>query len=222
MTSVRVYHFVVILKNASRPPGSVSFVDAAVATDSVATAYHAVVAEGRVSESTTVAVIGLGGLGLNGVAIAALCGARVFGVDVNTDKYEQARKLGAIHCATSLKQFEGETFDVVLDFAGAQPTVEAAVATVRPGGTVVLVGLAAQKVQITTTSLVTQNVSLKGSTSASIQQFREVLDLLASGSLKPYVEEIPFEDIPKGLEMLGRARSMGGFPQFRRGFIRHY
>lgn len=199
------------LKNLVRLPDSVSFVDAAVATDSIATAYHAVVAEGSVSESTTIAVIGLGGLGLNGVAIAALRGARVFGVDINTDKFEQARQLGAVDCATSLKQFEGETFDVVLDFAGAQPTVEAAVATVRPGGCVVLVGLAARKVQITTTSLVTQNVSLKGSTSASIQEFREVLDLLASGSLKPYVQEIPFEDIPKGLEMLGKGEVNGRF-----------
>ncbi|KAG6368838.1 hypothetical protein INS49_003054 [Diaporthe citri] len=169
------------LKNLVKLPDSVSFVDAAVATDSIATAYHAVVAEGGVSESTTVAVIGLGGLGLNGVAIAALRGAR----------------------------FEGETFDVVLDFAGAQPTVEAAVATVCPGGCVVLVGLAAQKVQITTTSLVTQNVSLKGSTSASIKEFREVLDLLASGSLKPYVQEISFQDIPRGLEMLGKGEVNG-------------
>lgn len=78
------------------------FADAAVSSDSVATAYHAVVAEGRVSESTTVAVIGLGGLGLNGVAIAALRGARVFGVDINRDKFEQARALGAVVCATNL------------------------------------------------------------------------------------------------------------------------
>lgn len=197
------------LKNLVRLPDSVSFADAAVATDSVATAYHAVVAEGQVSGSTTVAVIGLGGLGLNGVAIAALRGARVFGVDINTTKFKQARQLGAIDCATSLAQFGGETFDVVLDFAGAQATVEAAVSSVRPGGCVVLVGLAAGKVQITTTSLVTQNVSLRGSTSASIQEFREVLDLLASGTLKPHVQEIPFEDIPGGLEMLGRGEVNG-------------
>lgn len=197
------------LKNLVRLPDAVSFADAAVATDSVATAYHAVVAEGRVSASTTVAVVGLGGLGLNGVAVAALRGARVFSVDINTDKFAQARSLGAVDCATSLGEFAGEAFDVVLDFAGTQQTVEAAVDAVRPGGCVVLVGLAAQKVQITTTSLVTQNVSLRGSTGASVQEFREVLDLLASGSLKPYVQEIPFEDIPKGLEMLGRGEAKG-------------
>ncbi|KXH33273.1 hypothetical protein CSIM01_03187 [Colletotrichum simmondsii] len=197
------------VKNLVKIPHQVEFAEAAVATDSVATAYHAVVAEGRVSASHTVAVIGLGGLGLNGLAIAAHRGARVFGVDINTDKFEQAKEFGAIDCATDLSTFSGETFDVILDFAGAQKTVEAATSSVRPGGCVVLVGLAAQSVQITTTAIVTQNVSLKGSTSASIQEFTEVLDLIASGSLKPFMKEIPFEDVGKGLELLGTGNVNG-------------
>ncbi|OLN81937.1 Alcohol dehydrogenase 3 [Colletotrichum chlorophyti] len=197
------------LANLVKLPDAVDFASAAVATDSIATAYHAVVAEGRVGSGSTVAVIGLGGLGLNGVAVAALRGARVFGVDVDAAKFERARTLGATACAGELAAFEGETFDVVLDFAGAQATVESAVEAVRPGGRVVLVGLAAQSVRFTTTSLVTRNVQLRGSTSASVQEFREVLELLARGALKPYVEEIPFEDVPKGLEMLGRGEVSG-------------
>ncbi|KAF6793440.1 hypothetical protein CSOJ01_13911 [Colletotrichum sojae] len=192
-----------------RIPDGVGFAEAAVATDSIATAYHAVVAEGRVSATNTVAVIGLGGLGLNGVAIAALRGAKVFGVDVNASKFEAALAVGAINCATSLSTFSNETFDVVLDFAGAQATVEAAVSTVRPGGCVVLVGLASERICIPTTALVTQNVSLKGSTSASVQEFREVLALLASGSLKPQIEQVAFEDIPHSLEMLGKGEVNG-------------
>ncbi|KAK1710666.1 chaperonin 10-like protein [Colletotrichum lupini] len=191
------------IKNLVKIPDQVGFAEATVATDSVATAYHAVVAEGRVSASHTVAVIGLGGLGLNGLAIAVHRGARVFGVDINTNKFEQAKEFGAVDCATDLSTFSGEIFDVVLDFAGAQKTVETAISLVRPGGCVVLVGLAAQSVQITTTAIVTQNVSLKGSTSASIQEFTEVLDLIASGSIKPFMKEIVFEDVGKGLELLG-------------------
>ncbi|KAJ3958546.1 hypothetical protein N0V92_004875 [Colletotrichum tropicale] len=197
------------LKNLVKIPNSVDFASAAVATDSIATAYHAVITEGAVNDRSTVAVIGLGGLGLNGVAIAALRGARVFGVDINTSKFDQARSLGAIDCSTSLAQFSEEKFDVILDFAGAQETVEAAVSTVRPGGCVVLVGLASKKIQITTTAIVTQNISLKGSTSASIPEFREVLELLASGRLKPHLDELPFEDVPKGLKMLGNGQVSG-------------
>ncbi|KAF4821953.1 alcohol dehydrogenase [Colletotrichum siamense] len=194
------------LKNLVKIPDVVDYASAAVATDSIATAYHAVVTEGAVNDRSTVAVIGLGGLGLNGVAIAALRGARVFGVDINTSKFDQARSLGAVDCSTSLAQFSEEKFDVILDFAGAQATVEAAVSSVRPGGCVVLVGLASEKIQITTTAIVTQNISLKGSTSASIPEFGEVLELLASGRLKPHLEELPFEDVPKGLEMLGNGQ----------------
>ncbi|EKG13838.1 Alcohol dehydrogenase superfamily zinc-containing [Macrophomina phaseolina MS6] len=51
-------------KHLVRIPDGVSFAQAAVATDSISTAYHAVVTEGRAAPSTTVAVIGLGGLGL--------------------------------------------------------------------------------------------------------------------------------------------------------------
>ncbi|KAM0324914.1 hypothetical protein ACHAQA_007880 [Verticillium albo-atrum] len=192
------------VKNLVKLPDAVSFEEAAVATDSIATAYHAVVAEGGVTSASTVAVIGLGGLGLNGVAIAALRGARVYGIDINTNKFDQAKKVGAIDCATSLAQFSEQEFDIILDFAGAQTTVEAAVTTVRPGGTVVLVGLASEKITLTTTALVTQNISLKGSTSASLEEFREVVELLATKALKPLIEEIPFEDVPLGLERLGK------------------
>lgn len=51
-------------KQLVKIPAGVSFAQAAVATDSVATAYHAVMCEAKVTKSTRAAVIGLGGLGL--------------------------------------------------------------------------------------------------------------------------------------------------------------
>ncbi|ENH62906.1 NAD-dependent alcohol dehydrogenase [Fusarium oxysporum f. sp. cubense race 1] len=194
------------VKNLVKLPEDVGFPEAAVATDSVATAYHAVVTEGGVTPHSTVAIIGLGGLGLNGLAIASLKGAKVYGVDINETKFDQARGAGAAECATSLDAFSEKTFDLIVDFAGTQKTVQGAISAVRPGGTVVLVGLASQTVQFATTDLVTKNVSLRGSTSASIAEFREVLALLASGDLKPQIEEIPFADVAKGLELLGSGK----------------
>ncbi|KAJ4189463.1 hypothetical protein NW759_016777 [Fusarium solani] len=154
-------------------------------------------------DSSTVAVLGLGGLGLNGVAIAALRSAKVYGVDINTSKFSQARELGAINCATSWEHFSNEKFDVVIDFAGVQQTIGAAMSTVRPGGTTVVVGLAAETIQFTTTDLVTKNIALRGSTSASLEEFRQVILLLESGALQPQIKQIPFGDVPNGLKMLG-------------------
>ncbi|KAH8627100.1 polyketide enoylreductase [Alternaria alternata] len=190
-------------------PENVSFAHAAVATDAVSTAYHAVVVEGNVTETTTVAIVGLGGLGLNGLAIAAAKGARVYGVDINTSKFEKAISMGAVECATSLSQLSTQHFDVIVDFAGAQSTVEAAVATVKLGGTVVVVGLAFDTIKLSTTDIVTRNISIRGSTSASIGDLRNVLGLISTGVIEPLVEEIAFHDIPKELERLGSNQVIG-------------
>lgn len=144
----------------------------------------------------------MGGLGLNGLAIASLKGARPYGIDINESKFSQAANLGALECATSLDAFSDKELDLIIDFAGTQETVQNAISAVRPGGTVVLVGLASSTICITTTSLVTRNVSLKGSTSASIAELQEVLELLSSGSLTPMIEQIAFADLKVGLELL--------------------
>lgn len=190
------------LENLVMIPEGVSFAQAAVATDSVATAYHAVLSEGAVGPSSTVGIVGLGGLGLNGVAIAAATGASVYGIDINESKFEHAKTAGAISCATILSHYSDMAFDAIIDFVGAQATVEAAMTAVRPGGTVVLVGLASNKITFTTTELVAKDIALKGSTSASIQELKEVLQLIAKGVLRPQIEQIPFADIPNGLKRL--------------------
>ena len=72
-----------------------------------------------------------------------------------------------------------------------------------------LVGLASQSFELPTTELVTRNISLKGSTSASLQELQEVLELLDSGALAPQIQYVPFDDIPKALEMLGEGEVSG-------------
>lgn len=196
-------------KNLVKIPSEIGFAQAAVATDAIATAYHAVISEGYTNELSTVAIVGLGGLGLNGVAVAAHCGAKVYAIDINPGKFDEALAAGAKECKKSLGSFSDLTFDVVVDFAGTKTTIRDAVSAVRPGGIVVLVGLASQSFELPTTDLVTKNISLKGSTSASIQELQKVFELLASGALKPQIQHIPFHDIPKALEMLGKSEVNG-------------
>lgn len=130
-------------------------------------------------------------------------GARVYGVDINTDKFEQAKSFGAIDCSSNLDAFSDVVFDIIIDFAGVGSTTAAAMSAVKLGGRVVAVGLGASSITIPSASLVTRNIELRGSTSASMEELRSVLELISSGALSPNIEEIPFEDIPKGLELLG-------------------
>lgn len=76
-------------------PDELSFATAASLGCRFATAFRAVVAQGRVAAGEWVAVHGCGGVGLSAVMIAAACGARVVAVDLSARALDLARKFGA-------------------------------------------------------------------------------------------------------------------------------
>lgn len=190
-------------------PDNVSFAQAAAATDSVTTAYHAVVAEGLVGTGTVVGVIGMGGLGLNAVQIAHSLGAEVHGVDTSEGARSRAEGFGvaSVHAdAQELAQFQPE---VVLDFAGFGATTAAAVEVVRTGGRVILVGLGALEATISSNLLVTKQIKLIGSSGGSKDDLKTVLQLISDGTLTNVVEEIPFDTLPDGIRRLTEGNVVG-------------
>ncbi|KLO39323.1 molecular chaperone GroES [Mycobacterium nebraskense] len=192
-----------------RIPDNVSFAQAAVATDSVATAYHAVRSTAQVVPGQNVGIIGMGGLGLNGVRVAALQGATVYGVDINTSMFEAAGQLGAAECFTDIADLKALQPDVVIDFAGAGATTAAAVEAVRPGGRVVVIGLEAGSAEINIPHMVLLSIQLHGSLGASKQDLVEVYDLIAAGELQPRIEGVAFDDVPAALDRLHRGEVTG-------------
>ncbi|KAH7409044.1 alcohol dehydrogenase [Cadophora sp. MPI-SDFR-AT-0126] len=191
-----------------RIPSCVSFPQAAAATDALATAYHAL-SEAHIAPNDKVAIIGLGGLGLSAVEIATLRGAKVYGVDIRTKTYIHALQSGASLCAKSIAKFSGVQFDAVVDFAGVGVTTAAAAKAVKPGGRVVLVGLGAKECKLSTYDFVAMGVTLKGSVGASKEEVEKVLRLVAEGKLNPFLEEIPFNDVKKGLGRLEEGTALG-------------
>lgn len=191
-------------------PDNVSFPQAAVATDSIATAYHAVVAEANVTASTTVAIVGIGGLGLNGVRIAAIQGATIYGVDIDDKKFPDAIAQGAKACFCKLDDIPSSvTIDVVVDFAGVGVTTQDALRRVRSSGTVVLVGIGAPSFELSTHTLMMRSLVLRGSRGATLEEYRQVLSLIAAGEIVPKLEEVPFSDIPASLQRLERLEVVG-------------
>ncbi|KAF4310121.1 hypothetical protein GTA08_BOTSDO02287 [Botryosphaeria dothidea] len=166
------------------------------------TAYHAVVVSAGGNKSTVVGIIGLRGLGLNGVTISAPQRAEVYGVDVNTAKFDEAKRCGTIECSSSLDYFSDVSFDVVIDLVGMGSTTAVAVSARRTPETGVLVRLGATSVHIPLSSFVTRDITLRSSLGGTVEELETVLGLIASGLISPKVEEIRFEDIPNGLERL--------------------
>ena len=81
----------------------------------VTTGIGAVLNTAKVQMGDTVAIFGLGGIGLSAVIGASMAGAsRIIGVDVNTDKFELATKLGVTDCVNP-KDYDKPIQEVIVD-----------------------------------------------------------------------------------------------------------
>ncbi|EUC28733.1 hypothetical protein COCCADRAFT_40800 [Bipolaris zeicola 26-R-13] len=163
-----------------------------------------------ITGSTTVAIVGLGGLGLSGVGIASIEGATVLGVDIDDKKFADATAFGAKACFKKLDDIPSEVIiDVVVDFAGVGTTTQDALRRFRSSGMVVLVGFGVPTFELSTNTLMSRNLTLRGLVGSTMAEYRKVLDLIASGLIKPKLEEIPFLEIPNGLRRLERLEVVG-------------
>ncbi|KAH7161012.1 chaperonin 10-like protein [Dactylonectria macrodidyma] len=190
-------------------PNGVSFAQAAVATDALATSYHAVITEAGAKPGVTVGVIGLGGLGMSGLAFGTLQGAVMYGIDIVEEKFHEAKQLGAHGCFKSLDEAKGVAFDVIVDFVGTGSSTVAALRAVEQGGKVVVVGLAAKTVTVPTDVLVLRTVALVGSLGASVDDLANVLRLLDGGVINPLLVEVPFSEIPASIGALAKGSVKG-------------
>jgi alcohol dehydrogenase len=133
----------------------------------VLTGGGAVLNAAKLQPGETVAVIGLGGVGLAAVLVALGVGAaEVVGIDMLDSKLESAREFGVSAAMTpTVAQSSGRKFSVVIDCVGNVPALETAIALTAPGGRTVTVGLPnpAARISIAPLSLVIEARSLIGS-----------------------------------------------------------
>ncbi len=134
-------------------PGDVPLDCAALLACGVITGFGAVANTAKIPAGSSVVVIGTGGVGLNSVQGAALCGARtIIAVDVSDAKLETALRFGATHALNPSqldlrKRVKALTdrrgADFVFVTVGAKEAADQAYRLLAPGGTAVLVGLPA-------------------------------------------------------------------------------
>ena len=81
----------------------------------VTTGMGAVLKTAKVQKGDTVAIFGLGGIGLSAIIGAVMSGAsRIIGLDINESKFELAKKLGATDCINPSK-FDKPTQEVIIE-----------------------------------------------------------------------------------------------------------
>lgn len=181
----------------TRPVGSLIRVDppldpavVAVATDALATPYHALTAIAGLRQGETLAVVGLGGIGSNAVQIGRHLGARVVAVGRSAAKLEQARSLGAevlvssADGATAVRDAAGGQIDVVLQCVGENTDMDRlAIDIAGYRARVVFVGVARESFEVNATELIWRELALLGSRGFTRRDIAEVLALVRSGAL---------------------------------------
>ncbi|GAB2740126.1 acryloyl-coenzyme A reductase [Nocardioides pakistanensis] len=188
-------------------PDEVALVDAAIATCTLGTAYHALVARGQLTEGQVVAITGAsGGVGLHALEIAHAVGARTVAVVSSERGAERARDMGADHVIVSpdrvfakqLRTMLGRQADIVLEIVGA-PTLRESLHAVRPGGRVVVLGnVEGKEVSVPPAYLILKEISLLGTKSCTVQEMQELLALLAKGEIRADVNEVvPLAEAPQ-------------------------
>ena len=131
-------------------PDGVTDLEASVASDAIATPYHACHKEAQISPGDDVLIIGAGGgVGIHMVQMARLCGGRVIAAEVGEEKLELARRMGADELIDArrgelVKQVKaltgGRGVDAAIDMVASSETLQASLASLAPAGRMVIIG----------------------------------------------------------------------------------
>ncbi|WP_405601009.1 MULTISPECIES: zinc-dependent alcohol dehydrogenase family protein [unclassified Streptomyces] len=202
-------------------PDELSFATAAGLGCRFATAFRAVVAQGRVAAGEWVAVHGCGGVGLSAVMIAAASGARVVAVDVSPAALDLARAFGAAHClnasevpdvAAAVRELTGGGAHLSLDALGSPVTCAASVGGLRRRGRHVQVGLLPQDPVVPMGRVIGLELELLGSHGMAAHAYPGMLEMVRAGVLRPdllVTSTITLDAAPAALEAMGTTPGAG-------------
>jgi D-arabinose 1-dehydrogenase-like Zn-dependent alcohol dehydrogenase len=205
--------------NLVRLPDGMSFDTAAGLGCRFATSFRAVHQVGKVQAGEDVVVFGCGGVGLSAVMIAAALGARVVAVDTNPGALELARKYGAAETVLAgpkaveeIRELTGGGPRVTMDALGSNAIVQQALQVLRPRGRHLQVGLLPDGVQLDVSRVIGQELQWLGSHGMAAHTYPAMLELVASGVLKPadlVMRTITLDDVPAALDELSAGTPAG-------------
>ncbi|AMP04608.1 alcohol dehydrogenase catalytic domain-containing protein [Collimonas pratensis] len=195
------------------------FDEAALFGCAVLTGVGAVVNTAQVRAGQSVAVVGLGGVGLAALLGALAAGAReVIAIDLAADKRQLATRLGATmafdggapDCVEAVREATGGGADHVFEFAGSVRAFETAYRITRRGGTTTTAGLppAAAQFGLPMVNLVAEERTVKGSYIGSCVPLRDLaryIGLYRGGRLPVNLllsHRLRLEDINEGFDRL--------------------
>jgi len=191
----------------------------------VLTGVGAVVNTAKVPVGASVAIVGLGGVGLAALLGAYAAGARqIVAVDLADDKLAQARELGATHTVNAglpdameqIRALSGGGVEFAFEFAGSIRALDLTYRITRRGGTTVTAGLppSTATLPLAAVSLVAEERTLKGSYIGTCVPSRDVpryISLYRQGRLpvdRLLTGRLRLDEINHGFDLLHEGRAI--------------
>ncbi len=191
----------------------------------VLTGVGAVINTARVQAGSSVAVLGLGGVGFSALLAAVASGARqVVALDLNEDKLALARRLGATdtvnagrpEAADEVRALTKGGVDYAFEMAGAIPAMELAWRITRRGGSTVTAGLPHpdKRFALPPVQMVAEERTLRGSYIGSAVPARDIpryIEMYRRGKLpvdQLMGEHLSLDDINRGFDRLATGVAM--------------
>jgi 6-hydroxycyclohex-1-ene-1-carbonyl-CoA dehydrogenase len=195
-------------------PDSIPLIEGSIIADAISTPFHAVKNRGQVRGGDHVVVFGCGGIGLNIVQIAVAFGADVIAVDLQNEKLNVAKSLGATATINpehvervdkEVRKLTGGGADIGFEAIGNPKTIAAAFACVRNGGRMVVVGYTDRDVALNAGRIMYREMEVVGSLGCRPVDYPRLIDMVAAGRIK--VKELvshrfALEDTNKAFDQL--------------------
>ena len=201
-------------------PDGVTDLEAAVASDAIATPYHACHKEAQVSPGDDVLVIGAGGgVGIHMVQMARLLGGRVIAAEIGEEKMELARTMGADEVIDArrgeiVKQVKsltgGRGVDAAIDMVGNSRTLQASLEALAPAGRMVIIGSKPESVygedptfKVNPQEFMRQAQEIHGSRYVNNEEIMRTLELVRQKRIKAVINRtFPLEEAEQVHELL--------------------
>jgi D-arabinose 1-dehydrogenase-like Zn-dependent alcohol dehydrogenase len=192
-------------------PDSMPFEHAAIIPDAVSTPWAAISATGKIQAGESVAVFGVGGLGIHAVQLLRIIGCgKIIAIDPREDARANALARGADFAFApddpELKQHRG--LHAAFDFAGVTPVRKAALSMLGEQGRLIIVGIANEPIVIPSDMAFTyMRTQIMGHYGSEAHHVSELIEFARQGKLDlsySVSEILPLSQATEAIEKLAK------------------
>ena len=192
-------------------PDSLPFEQAAIIPDAVSTPWAAISSTGKIQAGESVAVFGVGGLGIHAIQLLKVIGcSKVIAIDPREDARANAIARGADFAFApddpELKQHRG--LHAAFDFAGVTPVRKQALSMLGEQGRLIIVGIANEPIVIPSDMAFTyMRTQILGHYGSEAHHVSELIEFARQGKLDlshSVSEILPLSQAPEAIEKLAK------------------